>query len=332
MSEHTHQIQTGVIAVELCASEIVGEKDTEMRRTIRVIPAADGGELTALDGRRFGLPEGGLMALAEQINRQKIKVRLDFDHESEPSSGSYRGATAARGWLSNFRAADAGMEADVSLMPDANWAIETLRYRYLSPSLMYNARGVIVGMSSVALTNRPALGGETALNQFQPNPNENPIMPTEKLTEQEKALAAREANLAEQEKAMNEKMTVLLAATIDKAVVDGVITAAEKAPIQALAAANVNGIQAGIDELTKVFDARKDQPDAAGEALLSGRVVPAGAPPKAAAVAGDAVPAGFTVTPERAALHAKIQTLSLERGIPYEDAALSIEQTAGGLQ
>ena len=91
--------------------------DVEIVR--RVIPPPDGDdELPTRDGRRQRVPDPA--ALASAINEQEVGVRIDFDHQTERSSRTLRGSTAAVGWARGFRAvADGSIKAVLEL---SSWA------------------------------------------------------------------------------------------------------------------------------------------------------------------------------------------------------------------
>ena len=122
--------------------------------TAEVIPAPRGGTIAGRDGRRYRVPD--MAELAAKINAQAVMPRVDFDHQSERQSPTFRNSTRAEGWLSNFRMnAAGGIDADFELGGLAAAAIREGRYRYLSPGLLHDPYGAVVGLSSVALVNNP---------------------------------------------------------------------------------------------------------------------------------------------------------------------------------
>ena len=123
-------------------------------RTMEVIPPPRDGYLVGVDGRRFRVED--MAALAAAINAQATAPRVDFDHRTERSSRTFQGSTRAEGWLSNFRInARGGIDADMALGDMADAAIRHDTYRYLSPSLILDKGGNVIGLSSVALVNDP---------------------------------------------------------------------------------------------------------------------------------------------------------------------------------
>ena len=119
-----------------------------------VIPAPGmGGELPTADGRVQRVPDPAV--LAASINAQRTGVRVDFDHQSEPLSKTFRGSTAAEGWARDFRATATGaIEAVLDLSRSAREALRAGRYRYLSPAVL-QVDGEVTRMSSLALVNNP---------------------------------------------------------------------------------------------------------------------------------------------------------------------------------
>lgn len=122
--------------------------------TAEVIPAPRGGFIVGRDGRRYRVRD--MAALADRINAQAVRPRVDVDHQSERTSPTFRGSSEASGWLSNFRVgASGGIEADFDLREGAIRAIRDGGYRYLSPALVHTKDGEVFGLSSVALVNDP---------------------------------------------------------------------------------------------------------------------------------------------------------------------------------
>lgn len=99
----------------LSPSEVDGS--AEVVRT--VVPApGEGGRLETRDGRVMRVSDPA--ALAAAINAQDVGVRVDFDHQSEPASPTFRGSTVAEGWARRFRAAaDSSIEAALDM---SGWA------------------------------------------------------------------------------------------------------------------------------------------------------------------------------------------------------------------
>lgn len=123
--------------------------------TMEVLPPPNAeGIIRGDDGRRYRVRD--MAALARAINAQEPAPRLDIDHQSEQSSRTFRGSTAAYGWLSKFRvSARGGLEADATLSNHAAHLIRSDGYRYLSPALHTTTDMEITGLSSVALVNNP---------------------------------------------------------------------------------------------------------------------------------------------------------------------------------
>ena len=108
--------------------------DAEETIAAEVIPPpGPDGLLPASDGRRQRVRDAS--ALARILNAQPLGVRIDTDHQSEPASKTFKGSTAAEGWLERFRVnARGGIEADVQPGTKAVERIRAREYRYFSPA------------------------------------------------------------------------------------------------------------------------------------------------------------------------------------------------------
>lgn len=124
---------------------------------IMLFPAVDAeGEIKCEDGRIFRLanPE----ALAALFNSKGLEIPFDFDHASEWSGG------AACGWIKSLAARSGAVFAQVEWLPEGAAAIESKRYRYVSPAFRVGDRAEIKSVTSAALTNRPAMSQMPALS------------------------------------------------------------------------------------------------------------------------------------------------------------------------
>lgn len=125
--------------------------------TVEVVPPpGPGGLLPSRDGRRQRVPD--VRALVDRLNHQDVRARVDRDHQSEPTSKTYIGTTAAGGWLSSYRAnARGGIDADMALSDEFRELLRQKRYRYVSPGYLIAADDTVIGLSSLALVNNPNL-------------------------------------------------------------------------------------------------------------------------------------------------------------------------------
>lgn len=117
---------------------------------LMLFPASDvDGELKTRDGRKFRLPSP--QKLADSFNAEGFKVPFDFDHEVE------MGGSPAIGWIKGLYVQDGAVFANVKWLKAGREAIESEEYAYVSPAFMVDWDvGEIKGLTSAALTNRPA--------------------------------------------------------------------------------------------------------------------------------------------------------------------------------
>ena len=291
--------------------------------SVEVIPPpGDSGILRGRDGRSFNVSD--VPALAARINSQAVSPRIDFDHQSERVSPTFKGSTAAEGWLTNARVnARGGIDADLEL---SGWAIMNLRaksYRYLSPVLVHGRDMEVIGLSSVALVNDPNFNlTAPTIHSREPTMENDPNAPD--ADEREKALAARER--AADERALNAAVRA-----VDQAVVDGKIPAAAKDAHLETIKSHKDGIDAGLNAFEKVIEASAETAPAGGAGGLDGdalktlqtRVGPTGTPNAAgdASQPGFPTPAGVLPPDEkRLSLHQKITEYAQTNGVSYRDA------------
>ena len=138
------------LAVATNASDLGAE-----RLVMDALPPPDrNGLLPASDGRTQIVRDP--KALAQTINRQPLPIRIDTDHQSEPTSPTYNKTSAAVGWLKDFFVNSRGGVSAV--VEEGGRVRELLRekvYRFVSPAVYLDVRGNIKRLSSVALTNNP---------------------------------------------------------------------------------------------------------------------------------------------------------------------------------
>ncbi len=295
------------VSVSLHAlTEAEADGETEIVRTVIPAPGEDG-KLSTRNGSVQRVPDPA--ALAAAINAQEVGVRVDFDHQSEPMSRTFRGETAAEGWAKDFRAAaDGAIEATLKLSGWARHAIASGRYRYLSPALWFHKETKeVAGMSSLALVNNPNLS--LGLNDAD-GPADGD------LTKREQELAARE-------KAAEKLMMNAAELAVDAAIAGKRLAPAQKEFVLNSIRTHADGIEKGIEAFEQAFPAGEAQP-----ALnqLDRRVGPVGAPGggQAAPAASFTAPLGRTVDEESLTLHAQVAAHARERGISYREAVLQL--------
>ena len=288
-------------------SEAEAGGTAEIVRT--VIPAPGrGGRLKTAGGpvQRMSDPAG----VAAALNAREVGVRIDFDHQSEPSSKTFRGSTAAEGWVKDFRAtAEGAIEAVLELSSRAREAIEQGRYKYLSPALWFNKRTrEVADMNSLALVNNPNMVSLT-LNNADAGDDE------QSLDERERRIAARE-----------ETATRLMMNAAERSV-DAAIEGKRLAPAQKEFVLNSirshpDGIEKGIEAFEQAFPAGATAPALNN---LDRRVGPTGAPADGAAPAAKfRGPLGVDVSEEGLTLHSQVATHARERGISYRQSVMEL--------
>ena len=89
------------------------------------------------------------------------ELLVDVDHGSCDDHGS----TKAYAWAKNLRVEDGGLFADFMFTDEGAAAVNSRQYRFVSPVFDLNERGDVLGLDSVALTNRPNLPVSCVLNR-----------------------------------------------------------------------------------------------------------------------------------------------------------------------
>ena len=131
-------------------------------KLVKIIPK---GTFAPTDGRTdHGVPAWTLTAalaadLMAALSASATDIVVDYEHASLKAAEDGRENPAA-GWISRYEWDDTqGLMAEISWTAKAAQMIADKAYRYLSPVLLYNAKGEVKGLHSVALTNTPALDG-----------------------------------------------------------------------------------------------------------------------------------------------------------------------------
>jgi phage I-like protein len=133
----------------------------------QLLPA---GEFAARDGRpgpgkswKVTDAQGQLLADALNAITAKTPVVIDYEHQtlSAPTNGQ---PAPAAGWIKHatWRPGE-GLFADVEWTAAARARIEAGEYRFISPVITFDSKGVITGVLMGALTNFPALLGMDAV-------------------------------------------------------------------------------------------------------------------------------------------------------------------------
>lgn len=120
------------------------------------------GRFYPADGRTDGaggwyVDDSNGYQLAEQINGAKVKLMIDYEHQSLFLRENGKGNPAA-GWIERVEyISGEGLFADVIWTEDSSAEIKGKKYRYISPWFFAAADGRVVEVLNAALTNRPAL-------------------------------------------------------------------------------------------------------------------------------------------------------------------------------
>ncbi|MDE2904553.1 MAG: hypothetical protein OXQ28_00550 [Acidobacteriota bacterium] len=282
------------------------EGTAEIVRTV-VPPPGEDGELPTRDGRTQRVSDPA--ALAAALNAQAVDVRIDFDHQSERSSRTFRGSTAAEGWAKNFRAtAEGAIEAVLELSSWARHEIRSGRYKYLSPALLsLKDTGEVMGMSSLALVNDPNM--LLALHNANPGGDSDD--------------AERERELAEREETATRLMMSAAERSVDAAIEGKRLAPAQKEFVLNSIRSHPDGIEKGIQAFEAAFPAGAAAPTLNN---LDRRVGPTGAPGGGgvAPAAKFRGPLGVDVSEEGLTLHSQVAAHARERGISYRQSVMEL--------
>lgn len=133
----------------------------------QVMPA---GEFAARDGRpgsgkawRISDAQGTALAVRLTAIAEKSAIAIDYEHQSILSASNGQPAPAA-GWMNRFEwRAGLGMFAAVRWTDRARALINGDEYRYISPVLLFDNSGQVIGLHNAALVSTPALIGMDAV-------------------------------------------------------------------------------------------------------------------------------------------------------------------------
>lgn len=119
---------------------------------VELIPA---GEVIGRDGRRW--VNNGPSAVLRAFQRNGADLPVDLEHATELKATKGEPAPAV-GWVKELDIRDGTIWGRVDWNRTGSQLIVTRQYRYLSPVIVYEkSSGLIVGLTSVGLTNRPNL-------------------------------------------------------------------------------------------------------------------------------------------------------------------------------
>lgn len=138
---------------------------------VELIPA---GRVVGRDGRAWNntQPQGILDAFVAQ----GMDLPVDLEHSTELKAPKGEPAPAA-GWIKDLENRNGSIWGRVEWNPLGRDLVGSKQYRYLSPVILYQKdSGLIAGLTSVALTNRPNLNLQALNHQTGSNPKENPML------------------------------------------------------------------------------------------------------------------------------------------------------------
>ncbi len=131
---------------------------TDVPKRVRIVPW---GEVESTRGR-FVVDEESAALVLEAFERHGTDLPVDYEHQT--LGGPYTSPTGqapAAGWIKRLEAVPGdGIYAHVDWTPPALEQLADRQYRYLSPvALVRKEDRKLVGLHSVALTNKPAIVG-----------------------------------------------------------------------------------------------------------------------------------------------------------------------------
>lgn len=161
-----NQQQTALNSTELHLQE------GSLPEWVELIPA---GRVVGRDGRAWNNhnPQGILDAFAAQ----NMDLPVDLEHATELKAPNGEPAPAA-GWIKGLENRGGAIWGRVEWNPIGRDLVGSKQYRYLSPVILYlKDSGLIAGLTSVALTNRPNLNLQALNHQTGSEaPKENPML------------------------------------------------------------------------------------------------------------------------------------------------------------
>lgn len=169
MDKHTAPLQTAALAFEIVLDG-QGQARTAPTR-MRVIPdghfdAVDGrpGNMEGVKAKTWFLDSAAASAVSAAFKAGGVKLPIDYEHQTLNAAKNGQPAPAA-GWITALEyLPGVGMLAHVSWTAAGRAHLEGEEYLYISPILIFDAEtGMVLGLHSVALTNKPALGALGAI-------------------------------------------------------------------------------------------------------------------------------------------------------------------------
>ncbi|MBE2895462.1 hypothetical protein HPC38_01020 [Pasteurellaceae bacterium HPA106] len=221
-------------------------------------------------------------ALAEEINARKVKMMVDYEHQTLWLDKNGQGNIAA-GWIEHAEyISGKGLFADVSWTTKASAHIKQKEYRYISPYFLADKSGQVIRVINAALTNRPALheleeaiAASDLVNQAKGNPMLELLKKLFNLpAASEDALKEKLVALSNQQEKSGVAITDVYG-RLEKANAD-VVALSEKAPDpkEYVALSELQAVQAQLNKLQSEVNADKVK-NMIDVALSEGRLLPA---------------------------------------------------------
>ena len=128
------------------------------------------------DGRAFA--SAGAEAVVAEWRREGLDLPVDLNH-AEIHFAPYGGDSPAYGWVTAMEVREGAVWGRVEWTAEGRETITARRYRYYSPTFLVAAGAAggqeIVGITSVALVNRPAMRESSALAREENNTMRNQV-------------------------------------------------------------------------------------------------------------------------------------------------------------
>ena len=265
---------TVIVPNQVLGEGIAIESDEGVPSWIQLTPKSASKGFAGRDGRRFSVPDAN--ALVDQLNKRGEHLQIDIDHASE-----YMGPTLAYGWMTEFAVRNRSeIWAKVEWTPTGREHVASRNFRGISPTFLVERESaeafyldpknappmIVAGLTSAALTNRPALYIRS-LNSVQPTqPTKDLAMTHEQLCT---ALGLPPTSTPEQvSEALSAKRPMPVTDVVPRADLDAV-----RAQLAAFQAAET--VRAA-NELEAARTAHASAVEAVlSEAMSSGRIPPA---------------------------------------------------------
>lgn len=138
--------------------------DGKLPEWMKLIPA---GEMFGRDGRPFNNADP--YAVLSFFEQNRLDIPLDIEHATE-IKGPKGEPAPAQGWFTRLEIRDGEIWGQIEFNADGEEMVGGKKYRYISPAFYHDDEGIILGISSVGLTNKPNLLLPALNNQQEQHP------------------------------------------------------------------------------------------------------------------------------------------------------------------